>query len=111
MAYMLYSFTIPDSVGGVVATKAIEMFKKIRKYARTKWPEHDCQILKDRTGKTSHVHVMWKVSSLADGEQFVKTYYQDSGIKTLLAEWGAAEREAGSVLIADQAVAFYDEIE
>ena len=111
MVYLVYSYSIPVSVENVVYTKVMGLLKKILKYAHDKWPEQDGRFVKAVTGNTSRIHCVWRVRSIAEGEQFVKTYYQDPGIKAIIEEWNAASKEAGSVLLEDEAVSYYTDIE
>jgi hypothetical protein len=109
--YLVYSYSVPDSVEGVVYRKAMELLKRVLAYARSKWPEQDGRFVRASVGNTNRVHCVWRVRSLAEGEQFVRTYYQDPGIKAILQEWNAAAKEAGSVLLEDEAVGYYSDIE
>ena len=99
MIYVINSFSVAASAGGVVATKAIEMTRKLLDYQRKKWPERDTVVLRNLTGDTTRISWVYRVKSLADQEQFEKTFWQDSGVKAITDEWRAAEKEVGAQLL------------
>jgi hypothetical protein len=109
--YFVRSYSIPDSVDGAVSAKAREMSKKIVKYVREKWPERDCRLTQNMTGDPSRIHFTTAFKSLAEVEQWWKMYWEDSGVKSILAEWTAAGKELDSPLIVEQSISYYRDME
>ena len=99
MIYVIDSATVPESVGAVIQKKSFELTKKVIEYWHKKWPETDPKLVRNLTGGPFRISWVWKVKSLADAEQFEKTFWQDSGIKAIMAEWNVAEKEVGSLLL------------
>ena len=99
MIYVINSFSTPASAGGVVAAKTIEMTRKLLEYQRNKWPERETVALRNLTGDTTRISWVYKVKSLSDQEQFEKTFWQDIGIKAIMDQWTATEKELGAQLL------------
>ena len=111
MVVFVDTWSLRDSIRSEIAGKAMDSVKKMVKYVRGKWPEIEYEVFRNGDGSQNDIHFSSRFESISAHQQFVKTFWSDDGIRSLVDELEKMERPTGNTFFLNRRIHYYEIVE